>query len=52
MHDDDPYDQIHAELASGEGMPEAHQPHALRERATPTRPGDGSGTAIGPRPNA
>jgi len=29
MHDDDRYDEVHADLASGEGMPEARQTHPL-----------------------
>jgi len=50
MHDDDRYDLVHAELASGEGMPEARQPHALQEGTTASV--DGGGTGLGPQPNA
>jgi hypothetical protein len=36
MHEHDRYDQLHAELASGEGMPEAHQPEARPDARTVT----------------
>ena len=36
--DHDRYDEIHAELASGEGMPEAGPPHALPQHPVPDSP--------------
>lgn len=50
MHENDLYDEIHAELASGEGMPEAPRPHALPERTVATFPPGAGKTGLGSPP--
>lgn len=46
MHENDRYDELHAELASGEGMPEARQPPGLHMMAAVT---DASTAATDPQ---
>ncbi len=52
MHHDDRYDLHHAELASGEGMPEPREPHSLQVTTTTSPPPDGTAAPAGARPSA